>query len=101
MGTKFTDNFSILHLASGIIFYFLGFSFLKALLIHIVFEVVENNKHIIKITNSFSWWPGGKPESDNLTNILGDNFYFIIGWLIAYTIDKRYEPDTQVRGLFI
>ncbi len=100
MGKLFTDNFSILHLSVGIVFYFWGISLTNSILIHIIFEYLENLEPIMKITNSTSWWPGGKPFADNLTNIIGDTFYFAIGWLIAKYIDDYYVPDGQLRGKF-
>ena len=98
MGELFTDNFSILHLAVGIVFYFWGISLTNSVLIHIIFEYVENLKPIMKINNSTGWWPGGKSSADKLINNIGDTFYFAIGWLLAKYIDGYYEPDLQIRG---
>ena len=39
------------------------------------------NKYIV-------FWPGGKPKSDSIINIIGDTFGAIIGWLSAYYVDK-------------
>ena len=39
------------------------------------------NKYIV-------FWPGGKPNSDSVINILGDTTGAILGWLSAYYFDK-------------
>jgi hypothetical protein len=100
MGKLFTDNFSILHLAVGVIFYFWGISLTNSIIIHVIFEYLENLEFIMKINNSTGWWPGGKPSSDNFINNVGDTFYFAIGWLIAKYIDGHYDSDAQLRGKF-
>ena len=33
-------------------------------------------------------WPGGKPTSDSIINIIGDTFGAVLGWLSAYYVDK-------------
>jgi hypothetical protein len=98
MGELFTDNFSILHLAVGIVFYFLGISLTNSIIIHVIFEYLENLDFIMKINNSTGWWPGGKPYSDKLINRVGDTFYFALGWLLSKYIDGYYVPDAQLRG---
>jgi hypothetical protein len=101
MGTQLVDNFSILHGASGVVLYFWGFSLFQTTLIHTVFEILENTKTVMKWTNSTGWWPGGKPQADNLTNMTGDTIFCMLGWIISYIIDKRYNRDVQVRGKLI
>lgn len=33
-------------------------------------------------------WPGGKDKADSFINsMLGDNFFGILGWLMAYYLD--------------
>ncbi len=101
MGVHLIDNFSIVHAASGVFLYFWGFSLLNTTLIHILFEIMENTKSIMRLTNETGWWPGGKPEADNLTNMVGDTIVCILGWIMAYIIDKKYEKDSQKRGMLI
>ena len=101
MGFLLTDNFSILHFAVGIVFYFFGISLYKSTIIHIIFELAENTPIVMNITNSTGWWPGGKPKSDNYINMFGDTIYFMLGWIIAKYVDKQYEPDFQSRGTLI
>ncbi len=92
------DNFSIVHAASGVFLYFWGFSLFQTTLIHTAFEILENTKPVMNLTNATGWWPGGKPEPDNLTNMIGDTLFCIIGWFVSYLIDKRYQKDFQQRG---
>ena len=42
----------------------------------------------MKLINKIKIWPGGKPYSDSLTNIIGDNIGTIFGWLSAYYLDN-------------
>lgn len=106
MGYYFIDQFSLLHFSVGVIMYFWNFSFLFSLLIHIVFEIIENTplgialiqKYFIR-TGYFDW-PGGKSNPDSFTNIVGDNFFFILGWLLAYYSDfyarkNGFYPESQ------
>jgi hypothetical protein len=101
MGTKVIDNFSILHAASGVFLYFWGFTLAQTTIIHLLFELLENTKPVMKLTNETGWWPGGKPNPDNLTNIISDTVFSIIGWTVSYMIDKRYRKDVQERGKLI
>jgi len=90
MGQYFLDQYSLLHFAVGIIFYFFGFSFINTLLIHTLFEVSENTQQGIDIINTYfkNIWPGGKEYSDSLINSIGDTFFTMLGWIIAYYIDE-------------
>jgi hypothetical protein len=93
MGYRFTDQFSLLHFAVGVVMYYLNFSFFGSVLKHILFEYLENtekgmeliNKYIIK--PGYFHWPGGKHKADSLINMIGDTVYFSIGWGISYMLD--------------
>lgn len=93
MGYRFFDQYSILHFSVGVITYFWNISFIVAALVHFIFEILENtttgvymiNKYIIE-PGYFSW-PGGKHKPDSLMNVIGDNSFFILGYLIAYYLD--------------
>ena len=62
MGLNFIDQYSYLHFASGIIAYFFDISLLYWLIIHTVFEIMENTENGIFIINKYlTFWPGGKP----------------------------------------
>ena len=89
----FADQYSLLHLSVGIIFYFWGISFFISMTIHMIFEILENTPLGIFIINKyftdlgFFGWPGGKSAPDTIINIFGDNVFFAIGWYIARIVD--------------
>ena len=86
MGLYFTDKYSLLHVAVGIVVYYWNMSFVAWFIIHLLFEYVENTVYGMKMINQFSYWPGGKDHADSLTNSMGDHFYALIGWLVAHII---------------
>jgi hypothetical protein len=86
MGTFFTDKFSLLHLASGIIAYYWGVSFVVWNLLHIAYEIAENTATGMALINKITIWPGGKDEADSTVNSIGDQFYAAVGWSIAFFI---------------
>jgi hypothetical protein len=89
MGEFFFDQYSLLHFAVGIIAYFLNINIINLLIIHLIFEFIENTKTGINIINKYLlFWPGGKNFSDTSMNSLGDIISSILGWLCAYYINK-------------
>ncbi len=86
MGVHFTDKYSLLHFAVGIVVYYWNMSFLLWFIIHMIFEYIENTTYGMKIINKFVFWPGGKDDADNILNRVGDQFYAVIGWYLAYVI---------------
>ena len=86
MGVFFTDKFSLLHFASGIIAYYWSVSFLLWSVLHLFYELAENTTLGMKLINHITLWPGGKDEPDSFTNSIGDQFYASIGWTMAYFI---------------
>jgi len=95
MGKQLFDQFTYLHFAVGILFYFWGIKFFDLLIIHTIFEIFENTNVGMHIINKYiTFWPGGKPRTDSLTNIIGDTIGVSIGWYSAYYISKigkKYE----------
>lgn len=88
MGLNFIDQYSYLHFASGIIAYFFDISLLYWLIIHTVFEIMENTENGIFIINKYlTFWPGGKPYKDSFINSVGDTLFSILGWYSAYKLD--------------
>lgn len=82
MGLYFIDKFSFLHFSVGGIWRFLGFDLLSLIILHILFEYLENTKIGMKIINKYiTLWPGGKPHSDSLLNSSSDILFSIFGWL--------------------
>jgi hypothetical protein len=86
MGKQFTDKYSLLHFSVGIFVYFWNVSFVSWFVIHMIFELSENTKIGMFIINQFPYWPGGKEEADSILNSFGDQFYGMLGWIIAYII---------------
>ncbi len=94
MGEFFFDQFSILHMASGVVAYFIGIKLPIWIIIHILFEIIENQPEFIKFNNTYlEWfWPGGKEKPDSFMNsMIGDNFFAILGWVVSYYLDKYYK----------
>jgi hypothetical protein len=88
MGLLLFDQYSYLHFAVGIIFYFWNISFNKSLFLHTIFEIGENTNIGMKLINNFSFWPGGKNYRDSNINIIGDTIAFIIGFISARFLDN-------------
>ena len=93
MGTKVMDQYSLLHFSMGVVAYFWSMPLLILIVLHIVFEYVENTKWGMNIINTYfiTWWPGGKPYPDNLINQTSDIVCSVIGWLVAYYLDDFYR----------
>ena len=89
MGFEFTDRYSLLHFASGIIAYYWGISFATWFVIHLLYEYLENTKQGMKIINKIKLWPGGKEKADTILNRIGDQFYGLLGWLFTFFIIKN------------
>jgi hypothetical protein len=89
MGVLFTDQYSLLHFATGIIAFFWGFSILFSFVMHCIFEFIENTPQGMKFINKNldGIWPGGKPHADTLINIYGDTIFFLVGWISAYMLN--------------
>jgi hypothetical protein len=99
MGTRFTDSFSVLHFAVGVLFYFLSINFWWSMGLHIAFEIVENSPGVVKLIDQ-SWigqnvWPGGKKQPDSVLNSVGDTVYFALGWLVAYMICTKGKQSLK------
>ena len=73
MGYRIFDQYSLLHFSVGVIAYFWGIDYMLLLLLHIIFEIVENTPTGIHFINKYLYfWPGGKPEPDSSINQIGD-----------------------------
>lgn len=90
MGVYFTDQYSILHLASGIVAYFWGISFIVWFAVHAAFEFIENTSVGMRVIRLIKIWPGGKSHADSLLNSTGDQFYSCIGWVLAHYYSKLF-----------
>jgi hypothetical protein len=91
MGQAFTDKYSLLHLAVGIVAYYWNISFFAIVVLHIVFEWAENTQTGMNLINRYiTMWPGGKPRADSLLNSVGDTVYTVVGWWIADVVERTF-----------
>ena len=91
MGIYFTDQFSLLHFATGVIVYFWNISLPTWFVLHLLYEIITNTKFGLWFINDVvTIWPGGKLKYDSLINIVGDQFYGILGWLFTYWIVQYF-----------
>lgn len=92
MGTQLFDQFTLLHFSFGVIAYFFGINWWVWLLIHTIFEIIENSSQGIAFNNKYLhfFWPGGKPGPDTFTNSVGDTIGTMMGWFIAKSLDNIY-----------
>jgi hypothetical protein len=83
MGVHFTDKYSLLHFATGIIAYYWNISFVLWFIIHLLYEYIQNTEQGINIINEIKIWPGGKDKQDTFLNSIGDQFYALLGWVFT------------------
>jgi len=88
MGIQFLDQYTYLHFATGIIAYFWNISFIAWVILHTLFELLENTKMGMQIINRSGFWPGGKTYADSVINSVGDTIGALTGWFSAYYLDK-------------
>lgn len=79
----------------GVIFYFWGINLEISIIVHLIYEILENTKTGMNYINKFTYWPGGKSSSDSFSNSIGDTIFFIIGWIIANYLDKYYKNNLK------
>ncbi len=93
MGVNLVDQYTLLHIAVGVVAYFWNVPFIWGLLVHFVFEILENTIWGISIINRYfielEWfrWPGGKRTPDTFRNMAFDNLAFVGGWGLAWWLD--------------
>ena len=85
MGTALLDEYSLLHFAVGVIARHWNVAFILFLIVHILFELLENTKQGMHIINTYiKAWPGGKSFPDTFLNSqIGDNLSAAVGWWLA------------------
>lgn len=89
MGVYFFDQYTLLHMAVGVISYFFDIPLSVFIILNIVFEIMENTKQGIHfIDRHLKIWPGGKQDADSLINRVGDIFSGVVGWWMAYQLDE-------------
>jgi hypothetical protein len=96
MGYQLFDKYTYLHFAMGIVAYFWNISLPNWLILHTIFEIVENTQTGMNIINKYIvFWPGGKQNADSIINNVGDTLGAALGWLSAYYLDKWYKSSTR------
>ena len=88
MGQRIFDQYTYLHFCIGSVGFFFGITFRNWIILHTIFEIVENNKYGVKVLKQIPFWPGGKSRNDAFINSVGDTIGTILGWIMAYLIDK-------------
>jgi Na+/phosphate symporter len=92
MGKMLIDQYSLLHFATGVIAYFFGISSSYWLILNILFEFIENSAIGVKIIDQYiKVWPGGKKSSDYILNSTSDIIFCMLGWYIAFILDKKLK----------
>ena len=92
MGFDILDEYSLLHMASGIIAFFFDISFTNWFLLHAAFEYLENTPNGVYFIDNYIWfWPGGKLQADSLSNSISDQFFAMLGWILAYYVKKMFK----------
>jgi hypothetical protein len=92
MGVRIFDKFTYLHFASGVVAQYFGLSFIEWLLMHTIFEIVENTKHGVYFIDTYlTFWPGGKLASDSFINSVGDTLGALLGWLSAALVTHDFR----------
>jgi hypothetical protein len=93
MGMRVFDQYSILHVAVGIMAYFWSISLFTTILVHVLFEFIENTPIGMQFINTYfiGWWPGGKTHPDSLLNRTSDTLFTGLGWGISYWLDMMYK----------
>ena len=85
------DQYSLLHFSVGVIAFFFKLSFIKLMILHIIFELIENSKAGMEFINKYLIfiWPGGKNYKDSFINsMIGDNISVSSGWIMAWYLNK-------------
>ena len=88
MGTKLFDQYSFLHFSVGAVAYYWDIKLINFLIIHTIFELLENTIDGMKLINKFKYWPGGKNSPDTWLNMGGDTISAIFGWIVAYIVNN-------------
>ncbi len=93
MGNHFVDAYSLLHFAVGVVVRHWNMSLIVWIILHTIFEIVENTNTGMEFINThIKLWPGGKSSADSLLNSFGDTVFSILGWYAAnITLGKNLK----------
>lgn len=91
MGARFLDAYALLHFATGVLVQHWTMPFWTWMILHTVFEWVENTPTGMSYINHYiPLWPGGKPMADTFLNNVGDTIAAAVGWLLSAWLLKHY-----------
>ncbi len=94
MGYYFIDKFSLLHFSFGVIWNYIGLDLISLIILHSLFEYIENTRTGMKfINNYFKLWPGGKEHPDSFINSISDILFSVLGWIFYEKYRSRMERD--------
>lgn len=98
MGKYLFDQYTFLHFSVGVIMYFIGFNLIYTIIIHTIFEFIENTETGVNFINKYmAWfWPGGKDKPDLIINSMGDTVGVVAGWLTAKYLDDIGKANMWV-----
>jgi len=95
MGLYPIDQYTLLHFAVGIVIYFFGMSLRTWVILHTVFEILENTHPGILTLRRLYFWPGGKSEADTIINSAVDTIASMLGWMLGSLVDNKYTNDLE------
>ncbi len=82
------DTYSFLHFCVGAVMYYWGMPLQWFILLHTIFEILENTETGMALIRWFGVWPGDKDYADAVINSVGDTIFATLGWLTAYCISN-------------
>ena len=101
MGLYLFDLFSILHFSVGGLWSYIGFDLISLIILHILFEYIENTKYGMNFINKYiTLWPVGKPHADSIINSTSDVLFSIFGWVFHKYFSNNYKSYANKLILF-
>lgn len=103
MGYYFIDKYSLLHFGVGILWNYIGLDLISLIILHTLFELVENTKIGIRFINNYlTIWPGGKEHPDSIVNSVSDIIFSVLGWIFYRKyVGKIRKSELGIFGLTI
>lgn len=91
MGKRLLDAYTLLHFATGVIAHHYALPFWIWMILHTMFEWIENTTiGMYYINNYLPLWPGGKPSADTFINNVGDTIAAAVGWILSFWLLKHH-----------
>ena len=84
MNHSWYDQFTYLHFASGVLFFFWKMKLQQVVVLHLLFQCVD-----------FLWWKK-KFDKKFFFNFLGDNAATIIGWYSAFLVNNMNFENRRI-----